>query len=200
MNVSVETLLKILDKKNISWQHFDHPCDPDFEGDKEYPEINAISADWNAIPQYLINYFEKLENFEELWDDTTFSCSHCYGYINNQYDTFHMFNDCEPTGHKCINSCKDFQEDYIEEICDRPDMADNIVPKGILKKLGYSKILPEEYSFESGLYEGMNDSPHGITKDQRDKGNYNKLLFHVESSNPFMISFSLWEKLKEIQD
>jgi len=162
--------------------------------DYDYTE-EVFVADWNRVTKAMADY---LENFYELhFDDEGHRCSHCYQWfpyedlLSLEYDLL------------CSGCAKEHPywviEDYKFFITDLP-VYPKAVPRYLKKAVEADGWVPLHTVdtacadvFESGLYQGMTDTPAGVVKLAREHlGDAWEGLFMIDSSNPFMVAFSLY--------
>ena len=168
--------------ENMNWAH--EYAEPGYS----QPEKGILFSNWNYFCREVTDILERY-GYEIEWEDEWSTCGECGKAVRTNPDcyswqpSYFIINDCELL---CVD-CTD-KEEYLESIENNPRTAlnDHIDPADY----GYIKL---EGDFESGWHPGQTDSPKTIYKRLHDLG-HKRLLFNIDESSQFYITFSVWEK------
>lgn len=98
---------------------------------------------------------------------------------------------------KCFNDTEDYQEAYIQEKINSPKNAINgLISDSQLEELGFVKINKDSY--ESGYHYGQTDDPEEIYEELSKY--FDEVVFIIDDSGQFDISFSAWARGEREED
>lgn len=156
------------------------------------PKRGILFGNWNYFAGGLDTILERA-GYQMEWEDEWSTCSDCGKAFRTSPDSYSwqpsyfLINDCELLCRDCVN-----MEEYLETLEDNPRKAlnDHVDPA----EFGYRKLAGD---FESGLHTHMTDNPKTIYAELHAAG-HKRLLFNIDASSQFYTTFSIWEKIQEV--
>jgi len=152
-----------------------------------FPKQGIIISNWNKVPKVMHDYLS--EEHELYFDDDGYSCGGCYKWVHRDDDKM-LFEDGSMLCRECVE--KDTGPAYEDRIFNAEDKPYRY------KALPRWLKIPADFDLfdcgmENGLYAGMNDTPEKAVKIAKEQLGTNwDGIFKVDSSNPFMLEFSLY--------
>jgi hypothetical protein len=163
-------------------------------------EKDVIVADWNNIPDKLIQMIEK--NFEIDWEDESASCIDCYQHIHTtpgyygdlaRYayinDEGYICRDCFLKDDDNLEGFITYSDDKQKEKACYPWMKD------MIEKAGFILFNTEEY--ETGFHHGQTDDPSKIKKWIYELHGSVPVLFMITDAGQFDIHFNEYYKKED---
>jgi hypothetical protein len=156
----------------------------------DQPDKGIIFADWNYFPRDIGDILGRA-GWSIEWSDQWTTCSGCGKALRSQADRYDWqpsyitTSDCDYHCLECLTT------DDIEALEDNPRTAVNLSSID-LKEHGYREI---QCGYESGWHTGMSDDPVKIYNELVEHG-HERLLFVIDESSQFYITFCVWEKLR----
>ncbi len=162
-----------------------------------------VIADWNnkhGALEAFIGPFYTLKSIDTGHEDEYRRCDTCHKFICiNQTAS----SDFVQTSHGdiwCEECAKGFIKEIIDDRKNREDMAwYQFLGTDYLTEAGFA-LCKNCDDKQSGMHPGMNDSPQGVIREfceDNDLEHINEAydyIFVVTSSNPFMVTYSMWVK------
>jgi hypothetical protein len=191
MKLNIEIIEKLLEKHGSYLDGY--AADYSEPGYSKTNDGYILFADWNDVPKHIMAWIEKHHNIE--WSDEWFyNCTECGNAVRTQPDcwawtqSFHIFNECEPVCHDCIESNPDLQKAILDELIDNPKRCNLLVD---LEKFGFTEI---ECGFESGWHPGQTDDPKKILDAAQKAMPDMQFVFGDIAVGQFDVSFCLYAR------
>jgi hypothetical protein len=192
----VDRILNLLQEKHwLEW------CES--YGEKGYsdPEKGILFANWNDVPKRIADYLEAA-GFDLEWQDEwliSYSANKCYRTSPDSYgwSPYYLLNDWtngEIIGGDEIEESEELALDYIYNYLLNDHHCINLFDiRGVLDKEGFT--LWNNYPFENGFFEGMNDNPKDIAK-QLEAAGFDFIFSDFDPSQ-FYCRFNVYIKKEE---
>lgn len=155
------------------------------------PKASILFANWNGCSQRVQDILERA-GYSLEWEDEWSTCSGCGKAVRTTADSYswqQSFWMPEDSGEIFCVECIDPAE-YLESLHNKTRHCATIHDINPAEH-GYVQL---QDGFENGFHPHQNDDPKAIYKSLREKGENRPLIFVLDSTGQFDISFSIWAK------
>jgi hypothetical protein len=139
----------------------------------------------------MTDYLEK--QHELYYEDDGSDCSHCYKFVNRNDDQ--VLLECDLLCRECAEGNLEWvYNEFIFHALDKPYQY-RALPSWLPVPKDFDLF---DCGMENGFYAGMSDTPEKAVRDAtKQMGDRWEGIFKVDSSNPFMVEFSIYVR-KEV--
>jgi len=158
-----------------------------------YHDQKIIISDWNKVPKEMEKYLS--QGHDLYYEDDGYYCDHCYKFVHRDDDQVQL-----EYGLLCRDCSKENPQWVYDEFIFHAT-EDPYRYRALPEWLPVPKDFDLFYcGMENGLYDGMNDTPEKAVKNVIEQmGSEWYGVFKVDSSNPFMVEFSIYVKKEEAE-
>jgi hypothetical protein len=194
MNVTIETIEKILNKHGADLEYARH------YGERGYddPENWILLSNWNHVKRPTQDWLESHGYSLEWSDEWVVSYendSKAYRTSPDSYGwkpSYIILDDGDIIGRDDIESGDEI-DTYIGHLLNDSNKADTFDVDWT--QHGFVKLNDDSY--ESGFHPGQNDKPKDILKEAQRKNPNSDFIFSIDSTGQFDLNFSIWARTKE---
>lgn len=181
-----------------------HDFDYDIYDESDDHDKTLICADWNNH-ENLIDFFEKIIDWEIDWIDEYIYCNGCGGRgvrtSPTHYGWMPTYVELSCEGVWCEKCAKEDFNIVIEDYKNNPKMLlfRNYIDK--LKEVGFTCFTEENANewctrYQTGFYVGMNDDPHKVAKWLEENLPNHDFVFVAPSAGQFGINWNVFTRPK----